>query len=201
MPAIKGELVHPLSRAEWRAWLETNHTRREGAWLVTFKKATGKPRVEYEEAVEEALCFGWVDSKPQKLDEERSLLWFAPRKGGTGWSKPNKERVERLLAAGKMAPAGLAKVEAAKADGTWTLLDEVETLDRPTGTWPQRSQRCPSAREHRGFPLPVRRGILESDHPGQTPRNAPPGGGTPRLAVEGEPRQPVAGSQRAPLRA
>ena len=67
----------------------------------------------------------------QKLDEERSLLWFAPRKGGTGWSKPNKERVERMLAEGKMAPAGLAKVEAAKADGTWTLLDEVETLTVP----------------------------------------------------------------------
>ena len=79
MPAIKGELVHPLSREEWRAWLEANHTRQEGAWLVTYKKATGKPRVEYDEAVEEALCFGWVDSKPQKLDEERSLLWFAPR--------------------------------------------------------------------------------------------------------------------------
>ena len=69
--------IHPLTRAEWRAWLEENHSRGEGVWLITYKKATGMPRMEYDEAVEEALCFGWVDSKPNKLDDERSLLWFA----------------------------------------------------------------------------------------------------------------------------
>jgi uncharacterized protein YdeI (YjbR/CyaY-like superfamily) len=81
--------IHPLSRAEWRAWLAENYTRTAGVWLVSYKKATGKPRFDYEEAVEEALCFGWIDSKGNKLDEVRSLLWFAPRKGGTGWSMPN----------------------------------------------------------------------------------------------------------------
>jgi hypothetical protein len=84
--------IHPLTRAEWRAWLEENHSRGEGVWLITYKKATGKARVEYEETVEEALCFGWIDSTPNKLDDERSLLWFAPRKPGTGWSKPNVDR-------------------------------------------------------------------------------------------------------------
>jgi hypothetical protein len=112
--------VHPLSRAEWRQWLAANHTRTEGIWLISYKKATGKPAVTYDESVEEALCFGWIDSKGNKLDDERSMLWFAPRKPRTGWSKPNKERVERLIQAGLMTPAGLAKIENAKADGSWS---------------------------------------------------------------------------------
>jgi uncharacterized protein YdeI (YjbR/CyaY-like superfamily) len=161
MADIKGELFHPLSREEWRAWLATNHARPQGVWLVTYKKATGKPRVEYDAAVEEALCFGWVDSKPNKLDDERSLLWFAPRKGGTGWSKPNKERVERMLAAGKMAPAGLAKVEAAKADGTWTLLDDVETLAVPPDLAAALAAQPPAAENFAAFPRSAKRGILE----------------------------------------
>ncbi|MDP3455029.1 YdeI family protein [Methyloversatilis sp.] len=81
--------THPLSRAEWREWLVANHSRPAGVWLVSYKKATGKPWVDYDEAVEEALCFGWVNSKPNKLDAERTPLWFAPRKAGTGWSRPN----------------------------------------------------------------------------------------------------------------
>ena len=123
--------IHPKSRAEWRKWLKQNYTRGQGVWLISFKKATGKPRIEYEEAVEEALCFGWVDSKPNKLDEERAMLWFAPRQPGTGWSKLNKSRVEKLIAAGLMTPAGLAKIDAAKLDGSWNALDSVEALEIP----------------------------------------------------------------------
>jgi uncharacterized protein YdeI (YjbR/CyaY-like superfamily) len=122
--------THP-TRAEWRAWLEQHHAQTEGVWLISYKKSTGKPRVEYNEAVEEALCFGWVDSKPNKLDDERSMLWFAPRKPGSGWSRLNKERVERMMAAGLMTPAGLEKVEAAKQDGSWNALDAIEALDIP----------------------------------------------------------------------
>ena len=133
----------------------------EGVWLISYKKATGKPRFEYDEAVEEALCFGWVDSKPNKLDDERSLLYFAPRKGGTGWSKPNKERVERLIAAALMMPAGLAKVEAAKQDGTWTTLDGVEALEVPPDL-AQALAALPNAQENwDAFPRSVKRGILE----------------------------------------
>jgi uncharacterized protein YdeI (YjbR/CyaY-like superfamily) len=153
--------IHPLSRAEWRAWLAENHTRTAGVWLVSYKKATGKPRFDYEEAVEEALCFGWIDSKGNKLDEERSLLWFAPRKGGTGWSKPNKERVEKLIAAGQMTPAGLAKVEAAKADGTWTALDSIEALEIPPDLAAALADHPPAADHFAAFPRSVKRGILE----------------------------------------
>lgn len=153
--------VHPLSRAEWRAWLAANHARPNGVWLVTFKKATGKPRLDYEEAVEEALCFGWVDSKPGKLDDERSRLWFAPRKPGSGWSRSNKDRVARMTAAGRMATAGLAKVEAAKRDGTWDLLNDVEALDVPPDLAAALAANPPAAAHFAAFPRSVRRGILE----------------------------------------
>lgn len=153
--------VHPLSREEWRGWLEQHHTRTEGVWLISYKKAAGKPRVDYEEAVEEALCFGWVDSKGKKLDEERSLLWFAPRKPRSGWSRPNQQRIERLIAAGRMAPAGLAKVEAAKADGSWNALDAVEALEVPLDL-EQAFAAFPEARRYwDAFPRSVKRGILE----------------------------------------
>jgi uncharacterized protein YdeI (YjbR/CyaY-like superfamily) len=153
--------THPLTRAEWRAWLAANHTRAEGVWLISFKKATGKPALSYDEAVEEALCFGWVDSKPRKLDEERSMLYFAPRKGGSGWSRPNKERVERMLAAGLMTPAGLAKVDAAKADGTWTLLDAVENLEIPPDLEAALDAYDAARNNFEAFPRSARRGILE----------------------------------------
>jgi uncharacterized protein YdeI (YjbR/CyaY-like superfamily) len=153
--------IHPLSRAEWREWLGENHTRSSGVWLVSFKKGTGKSRFDYNESVEEALCFGWVDSKPNKLDEERSMLWFAPRKGKTGWSKPNKERVERLVQAGLMQPAGLAKVEQAKTDGSWTLLDAVEELQVPQDLLEALAGLPPAEQNFLNFPRSAKRGILE----------------------------------------
>jgi uncharacterized protein YdeI (YjbR/CyaY-like superfamily) len=153
--------VHPKSRQEWREWLQQHYTRSDGVWLITYKKATGKPRIEYDESVEEALCFGWVDSKPNKLDEERSMLWFAPRKPKTGWSKPNKDRVERMIAAGLMTPAGLVKIEAAKKDGTWTSLDAIEALEIPPDLL-QALQAIPKALENwEAFPRSVKRGVLE----------------------------------------
>lgn len=155
------DAVHPLTRAEWRAWLERHHARAEGVWLISYKKATGKPRVEYEEAVEEALCFGWIDSKGNKLDDERTMLWIAPRKPRSGWSRPNKERIERLLAAGLMAPAGLAKIEAAKQDGSWQALDAVEALEIPPDL-EQAFAAHTKAREYwDAFPRSAKRGILE----------------------------------------
>ena len=125
------ELVHPLTRAEWRAWLAANHARSRGVWLVTWKKATGRPRLHYEEAVEEALCVGWIDSLVRGLDDDRARLLYTPRRAGSAWSRPNKLRVDRLIEAGLMTPAGLAVVEAARADGSWSRLDEVEDLIEP----------------------------------------------------------------------
>jgi uncharacterized protein YdeI (YjbR/CyaY-like superfamily) len=118
--------VHPETRAAWHARLARHHARGEGVWLVEWKTATGRPRVGYDAAVEEALCFGSVDGRVNALDAERSLLWFAPRKPRTGWSAPNKDRVERMIAARLMTAAGLAKAESGKADGTWSKLDAVE---------------------------------------------------------------------------
>jgi uncharacterized protein YdeI (YjbR/CyaY-like superfamily) len=110
--------VEVPSREALRRWLEANHESSAGIWLVTYKK--GDPRyLPYNDVVEEALCFGWIDSKARGLDERRTQLTLTPRRPGSNWSDPNKERVERLLALGLMAPAGLAAIERAKEDGTW----------------------------------------------------------------------------------
>lgn len=161
MPEPPPNSVHPATREDWRAWLQTHHARPDGVWLISWKKAAGRPQFDYDAAVEEALCFGWVDSKPAKLDDLRTMLWFAPRKPGTGWSKPNKERVEWLTAAGLMTPAGQAKVDAAKADGSWSKLDGVEALEVPTDLAKALAGLPPAAEHFAAFPRSVKRGILE----------------------------------------
>jgi len=153
--------IHPKTRAEWRRWLEEHHTRAEGIWLISYKKGTGKPRLEYDEAVEEALCFGWVDSKPNKLDEERAMLWFAPRKAGTGWSKLNKDRVEKLIGDGLMTSAGFAKIEAAKKDGSWNALDKIEALEIPPDLAEALAANKTAQEYFNAFPRSVKRAILE----------------------------------------
>jgi uncharacterized protein YdeI (YjbR/CyaY-like superfamily) len=153
--------IHPKTRAEWRHWLEQHHEQKEGVWLISFKKASGKPRFDYEEAVEEALCFGWIDSKGNKLDEERSMVWFVPRKAGTGWSKINKGRVEKLMADGLMMPAGLARVEAAKQDGSWNALDQVEALEIPPDLKKAFAADQTARQYFDAFPRSVKRAILE----------------------------------------
>lgn len=161
MVKVPDNSIHPKTREEWRAWLEQHHARNEGVWLIRYKKTTGKAQLDYEEAVEEALCFGWIDSKPNKLDDERSLLWFAPRKSGTGWSKLNKERVERLIEQGLMMPAGLAKVEAAKLNGSWNLLDAIEALEIPPDLEAALVTYSEAKQNFDAFPRSVKRGILE----------------------------------------
>lgn len=155
------EKVHAEDRDTWRAWLEAHHATSTGAWLVSWRKHTGRPSVGYAPAVEEALCFGWVDSVQRTVDPDRSMLWFAPRRKGSGWARPNKERVERLEAAGMMADAGRRVVEAARADGSWSLLDAVEALEVPDDLAAELAAR-PGARDQwDGFPRSVRRGVLE----------------------------------------
>lgn len=102
-------------------------------WFVFYKKHTGKPRVAYDDAVEEALCFGWIDSLARVFDAERSRLLMTPRKPKSVWSKPNKERVEKMIAAGLMKDVGLAKIERAKADGSWDALNSSDRLEMPGG--------------------------------------------------------------------
>lgn len=121
-------MVGPLDRAGWRAWLIANHASSGGVHLVSWRRGSGRTSVPYEEAVEEALCVGWIDSVAGRLDAQRALQWFSPRRPGSGWAATNKARVERLTAAGLMLPAGLAAVEDAKRSGAWSLLDAVEQL-------------------------------------------------------------------------
>jgi uncharacterized protein YdeI (YjbR/CyaY-like superfamily) len=107
------------ARADWRDWLERNHETAPAVWLVTWKKPTGKPRVDYDAAVEEALCFGWVDSKSRSVDDERTSLYFTPRKPKSAWSESNVARIEKLEAAGLLHDAGRRVVEDAKRLGMW----------------------------------------------------------------------------------
>ncbi len=123
--------VHVETRADWRAWLSEHHAESSGAWFVSWKRATGRPAVPYEDVVEEALCFGWIDSTARTIDDERQMMLMTPRKKGSAWSRSNKQRVERLEAAGLIQPAGYAAIERAKADGTWVILDDVEDLIEP----------------------------------------------------------------------
>jgi uncharacterized protein YdeI (YjbR/CyaY-like superfamily) len=123
--------VHPKTTAEWRRWLRDNHAKARGVWLVAYKAGTGKARLTYEESIPDALCYGWIDSLNKPLDDERTSLLFTPRKTGSGWSRTNKVRSAQLIKEGRMEAAGLAKIEAAKRDGSWTLLDSVEALEVP----------------------------------------------------------------------
>jgi uncharacterized protein YdeI (YjbR/CyaY-like superfamily) len=154
------ERVHPESRAAWREWLASHHQSSTGVWFVSWRKQARRTGPSYEDAVEEALCFGWIDSQARKLDDDRTMLWFSPRKPGGGWARPNKERVERLTAAGLMTPSGQRVIDAARADGSWSRLDDVENLVVPDDL-AAALDRHPPARQHwDAFPRSVRRSIL-----------------------------------------
>ena len=119
------------SRAALRKWLRTHHETAGTFWLVIYKKHVTGKHVPYDHVVEELLCFGWVDARTNRLDDDRTMLLVAPRKPGSTWSASNKERVGRLAEAGLMQPAGQAKIDAARKDGSWTFLDDVEKLVVP----------------------------------------------------------------------
>lgn len=114
------------NRAAWRAWLERKHDKQKELWLAYYKKNSGKISVTYEEALEEALCFGWIDSTVNKLDAERYMQKWTPRNPKSIWSAANKARVKKLIAKGRMAPPGLAAVRIAKRNGSWHALDRVD---------------------------------------------------------------------------
>ncbi len=152
--------VEADDRVTWRAWLEANHATSTGAWLVTWRARSGHARLDYEAAVEEALCFGWVDSTGGRVDDDRGRLYFAPRKPRSGWAATNKARTERLIEAGLMAPAGLAAIERAKANGSWEVLDSVERLEVPDDLAAALAAR-PRAEEHfAAFPPSARKMAL-----------------------------------------
>ena len=178
---------------EWREWLAAHHTRRTGVWLVTWRAGSGGPQIGYDESVEQALCFGWVDSKGRTLDDRADDAVVRAAQGAQRMGPVEQGADRRLTAAGLMEPAGLALVEAAKADGSWTLLDAVEDLVVPDDLGAA-FDAAPPAREHfEAFPRSVRRSDPRVDRAGPTPGDAGPPGRRDRGA--GEPqraRQPVA---------
>jgi len=122
---------HPKSRKAWRSWLEKNHAKSPGIWLVYNKKSSGKSKLVYNDAVEEALCFGWIDSTMRPIDEEKYMQRFTPRKAKSGWSGLNKKRIEKMIEQGLMTQAGLDKIEEAKQNGSWESLDHIDALQLP----------------------------------------------------------------------
>lgn len=117
--ARKGRQLNLTNREEWRAWLLKNHVSEVEVWLVFQKKHTGKPRIPYDEAVEEAICFGWIDSTVKKIDDAKYMQKFTPRKQKSEWSEANKRRARKMIRQGLMAEAGLKRVKEAKTDGRW----------------------------------------------------------------------------------
>jgi uncharacterized protein YdeI (YjbR/CyaY-like superfamily) len=124
-------IFHAESRSQWRAWLATNHDAQRGVWLCSWRAVTGRPSCPYSDAVEEAICFGWIDSTASMLDEDRGLQLFTPRKPKSSWTRLNRRRVEEMESAGAMTEAGRRTVEVARANGYWTIYDAVEDLAEP----------------------------------------------------------------------
>lgn len=125
------ETFYPKNRQEWREWLQKNHDKKQSVWLIYYKKQSNIPTIIYSEAVDEALCFGWIDSKSKPLDNEKFMQFFSKRKTNSVWSKVNKEKIERLTIEGLMTKAGFDIIEIAKQNGSWTILDEAEALIIP----------------------------------------------------------------------
>jgi uncharacterized protein YdeI (YjbR/CyaY-like superfamily) len=123
--------VHVETVDDWRAWLDEHSESSDGAWMVMWRPVTGRSRIDYEAAVLEALCVGWIDGQAKPLDEERSMLWFAPRSPGSAWAGTNKARVAILIAEGRMRPAGQRLIDFAQANGMWTVLDGPEAGVEP----------------------------------------------------------------------
>lgn len=122
----------PTNRQNWRKWLEENHRSKKSVWLIYYKNNTRKPTVKYSDAVDEALCFGWIDSKAKSLDDEKFMQFFSKRKPKSVWSKINKEKVQRLIECGLMTDAGFESIEVAKQNGSWSILDSAESLVIPS---------------------------------------------------------------------
>ena len=149
------------SLAQWRRWLQRHHAQLTSIWLVTWKAHAGPRHVPMTDLVNEALCWGWIDSLPRALDEHRSMRRMSPRRPRSAWSRVNKSRVEVLIAQNRMQAPGLAAMERARQDGSWQALDEVETLALPLDLQAALEARPPAAAHFDAFPRSSKRNILE----------------------------------------
>lgn len=159
MPASEGTF-YARDRDAWRRWLERNHEGSAGVWLIFYKKASGKRSVPYDEAVEEALCFGWIDGKVQQVDEDAYRQRFSRRRPKSTWAASNKERVARLIREGRMSPAGLAAIQRAKLDGSWTSLDAVDAMTMPDDLGRALAHNKRAARNFESFSPSARKAFL-----------------------------------------
>jgi uncharacterized protein YdeI (YjbR/CyaY-like superfamily) len=126
------ELIYPKTKQQWRKWLSQNHIVKDAVCVVFYNKKSIKPTISWSDAVDEALCFGWIDSKAETIDIESHKHYFCRRKPNSTWSKINKEKIEKLTSNNLMTKAGFDAIEIAKQNGSWTILDEVEELIIPT---------------------------------------------------------------------
>lgn len=121
----------PENRKDWRKWLELNHKRKDAVWLIFYKTKSPNHNLSWSESVDEALCFGWIDSTKKAIDKEKYIQYFSKRKAKSNWSKVNKDKVKTLIDQGRMTEEGYKSIEVAKENGSWTILDGVEALVIP----------------------------------------------------------------------
>ncbi|MFM2314250.1 MAG: hypothetical protein RLZZ04_3526 [Cyanobacteriota bacterium] len=159
-PLENATKVEAKTRQDLRSWLQANHLQGKGVWLVSYKKQS-KFYLPYSDIVQECLCFGWIDSLPRKLDEVRTMTYISPRKNGSNWSKVNKEYVATLQQADLLQAAGLAKIEQAQKDGSWSFLDDVEALILPDDLKNAFAVNQIAEENWTAFPPSTKRGILE----------------------------------------
>ena len=153
-------MFHAHSLRQWRDWLHANHDSSSGVWLVVWKKHSGKPALAYSDTVDEALAYGWIDSRTNRLDDQRATRWFCPRNPTSPWSRINRAKIARLVEEGRLQPAGQALVDAARANGAWTISDEIEDLVIPDDL-AAALQANPSAQAHFArFSASARKNIL-----------------------------------------
>jgi uncharacterized protein YdeI (YjbR/CyaY-like superfamily) len=154
------EIIAPEDRAAWRAWLSANHEQPLGVWLLIKKKGSSAPGVSYEDAAQEALCFGWIDGKANTHDDDHYKLWLTQRKPKSVWSAVNKQRVAALTARGLIEPAGQAVIDLAKANGSWDALNASDSLDVPDDLADALGANPPAQEHFDAFPPSTRKQIL-----------------------------------------
>lgn len=153
-------IFHADSRAQWRAWLDANHSSVKGVWLCSWKRPTGRPFCPYPEAVEEAICFGWIDATVNVLDDDRALQLMTPRKPKSGWTRLNRQRVASMEAAGLMTDAGRRAVAVAQQNGRWTIYDSVEDLIEPPELAAALNASRPARHQWDAFPTSAKKAML-----------------------------------------
>lgn len=153
-------IYHAETRQQWRTWLEHNHESTRGVWLCSWRTPTGRPRCPYPEVVEEAICFGWIDSTNTRLDDDRGLQLITPRKAKSPWSRLNRQRAADMEERGLMTDAGRAAIETAKANGWWTISDPVEDLQEPADLTTALDRDAQARTNWNTFPASARKQML-----------------------------------------